>query len=157
MSAFGVKRTWNAAGSRSSPPLLTQSGHEPGRNPAVQRSPDVRLCYRLNCTKKKKPRGGGALNSQGLQFNRKLGCGAYTKYPDIHPKRGRRVSSSMSALRRRERALRIRGLVDSSSGGRSLPPLQTAYQLPSRQQCRRLRRHSLQPQFEVYTSDTECL
>src|SRR6516165_4171858 len=39
MSAFGALRTWADASSRSSPPLLTQSGHKPGRNPALRRSP----------------------------------------------------------------------------------------------------------------------
>jgi len=66
-----------------------------------------------------------------LQFSRKLGCGVYTKSPDSHPKQERLGSSNMAALRsRREPALHRRGLV-GSSGGRSLPPLQTMYQLPS--------------------------
>src|SRR6516165_1525 len=37
LSAFGAKRTWDAGRSRSSPPLMTQSGHRLARNPAVQR------------------------------------------------------------------------------------------------------------------------
>jgi hypothetical protein len=41
LSAFGAKRTLAAASSRSFLPLLTQSGHKPDRNPAVQRSPGV--------------------------------------------------------------------------------------------------------------------
>src|SRR5215813_2956807 len=44
MSAFGAVPTSAAALSRSSPTLLTQTGHGPGRNPAVLglRSPPVR-------------------------------------------------------------------------------------------------------------------
>ena len=96
-------------------------------------------------------------NFEALQFSRKLGCGVYTKCPDSHPKQERLGSSNMAALRsRREPALHRRGLVDSS-GDRSLPPLQTVYQLPSRQQSRRRRHHSLQPQSGVYTSDKDCL
>src|SRR6266478_739485 len=92
---------------------------------------------------KQRPRRGAALHA-GLQFSRKLGCGAYTKCPDTHPKRGRLGSNSIRALRRRERAQRKRALVDSS-GGRPLPPLQTMYQLPSHQQRQRLPHHSQPP------------
>jgi hypothetical protein len=88
-------------------------------------------------------------NFEALQFSRKLGCGVYTKCPDSHPKQERLGSSNMAALRsRREPALHRRGLVGSSEV-RSLPPLQTMYQLPSHQQCRRLPHHSLQPQSGV--------
>ncbi len=95
-------------------------------------------------------------NFEALQFSRKLGCEVYTKSPDSHPKQERLESNNMSALRRRERALRRRGLV-GSSGGRSLPPLQTMYRLPSHQQFRRPRHRSPQPQSGVYTPDKHCL
>ena len=95
-------------------------------------------------------------NFEALQFSRKLGCGVYTKCPDSHPKQERLGSSSMAALRKRERALRTPGLVDSS-GGRLLSLLRTTYQLPIHQQRRRLRLHSLQPQSGVYTLDKDCL
>src|SRR5262249_45644098 len=36
---FATKRTWDAARTRLSPPLLTQSGHRPGQNPAAQQTP----------------------------------------------------------------------------------------------------------------------
>jgi hypothetical protein len=83
-------------------------------------------------------------------FSRKLGCGVCTKCPDSHPKQGRRGSSNMAALRRREPALRTPGLVDSS-GGRLLSPLQTTYQLPTHQQRQRLPHHSQQSQSGVHT------
>jgi hypothetical protein len=62
----------------------------------------------------------------------------------------------MSALRRQEPALHRQGLAHNTEG-RSRPRLQTVYPLPSRRQCRPLRRHSLQPQAGVYTPDTDCL
>jgi hypothetical protein len=88
-------------------------------------------------------------------LSRKLGCGVDTKCPDIHPKPGRLESNSMSAPRRQEPALHIRGLAHNNEG-RSLPRLQTVYPLPSRQQCRPLRRRSLRPQSGVYTPDKGC-
>jgi hypothetical protein len=92
----------------------------------------------------------------GAQFSHKLGCGAYTKCPDTHPKLGRLGSNSIRALRRRERVQHKRALADST-GGRSLPPLQTMYQLPSHQQRRRLRHHSQQSHSGVHMSDKDCL
>jgi hypothetical protein len=89
-----------------------------------------------------------------LQFSRKLGCAACTKCPDSHPKPGRLGSSNMSALHTRERVRRRRGLVHSS-GGRSQSRLRTMYQLPTHQQRRRLRPHSLQPHSGVHTPDKD--
>jgi hypothetical protein len=116
-----------------------RSEHDPGTHAEAFRSGVQRL---------NKSRAGARLFTRGLQLSRKLGCGAYTKCPDTHPKRARLGSNSMAAPCRRERAQRKRALVDSSEG-RSLPPLQTMYQLPSHQQCRRLPHHSLQPQSGV--------
>ncbi len=92
--------------------------------------------------------------TRGLQFSRKLGCAACTKCPDSHPKPGRLGSSNMSALHTRERVRRRRGLVHSS-GGRSQSRLRTMYQLPTHQQRRRLRPHSLQPHSGVHTPDKD--
>jgi hypothetical protein len=91
----------------------------------------------------------------GAQFSHKLGCGACTKCPDTHPKRGSLGSNSIRALRRRERAQRKRALADSTGG--SLPPLQTMYQLPSHQQRRRLPHHSQPSHSGVHRSDKDCL
>src|SRR6516165_5142532 len=39
MSAFGAKRTSRERREHADPTKMTQSGHKPGRNPALQRSP----------------------------------------------------------------------------------------------------------------------
>jgi hypothetical protein len=48
LSAFGAKRTWGAGRSRSSPPLLTPSGHSRDRNSAAQQSPALVSCAILS-------------------------------------------------------------------------------------------------------------
>jgi hypothetical protein len=114
--------------------------------------PDERLVANRSRRQVGRSRMSSTLPAAGRRgaVSRRLGCGACTKSPGTHPKRGRLGSSSMLARRRQERALHRREL-----GG--LSPLQTMYQLPNHQQRQRLPHHSQQSQSGVHTSGKHCL